>query len=61
MDSSQTATTRSPWVNDEERFNCFICSKDFTVFRRKHHCRVCFEIICHNCSLTRKKMRVCVV
>ncbi|ETN15448.1 TKL protein kinase [Phytophthora nicotianae INRA-310] len=49
------------WVNDEERLSCVVCYKDFTVFRRKHHCRVCLEIICGNCSLTRKRMRVCVM
>jgi serine/threonine protein kinase len=64
--ASNTQTSRSPasglqWVNDEDRFYCCICSKDFTMFRRRHHCRVCFEIICNDCSLTRKKMRVCVV
>ncbi|KAI9908499.1 hypothetical protein PsorP6_004616 [Peronosclerospora sorghi] len=26
--------------------NCYLCVKAFTVFRRKHHCRVCGEIVC---------------
>ncbi|RLN91339.1 hypothetical protein BBJ28_00016340, partial [Nothophytophthora sp. Chile5] len=47
------------WVNDEERFDCHICKKDFNLFRRKHHCRVCGEIVCKNCCLSRS-MRVCV-
>lgn len=39
------------WVNDEDRFSCHICNKRFSMFRRKHHCRACGEIICGKCSL----------
>uniref|UniRef100_M4B1M9 FYVE-type domain-containing protein n=1 Tax=Hyaloperonospora arabidopsidis (strain Emoy2) TaxID=559515 RepID=M4B1M9_HYAAE len=30
--------------------NCYLCRKAFTVFRRKHHCRVCGDIVCRACS-----------
>ncbi|RLN88630.1 hypothetical protein BBJ28_00018053, partial [Nothophytophthora sp. Chile5] len=52
-------TQRPLWIDDEERFDCHICKKDFNLFRRKHHCRVCGEIVCKNCCLSRS-MRVCV-
>ncbi|KAG6942207.1 hypothetical protein JG688_00018255, partial [Phytophthora aleatoria] len=39
------------WVNDEDRFSCHICNKRFNVFKRKHHCRACGEVICNSCSL----------
>lgn len=29
---------------------CYLCLKAFTVFRRKHHCRVCGDVICSSCS-----------
>lgn len=52
------------WVNDEDRFSCHVCNKRFNVFRRKHHCRACGEIICKACSLyhqiDKAPMRVCV-
>lgn len=59
--SENTEANAPVWVDDEDCFNCYVCSKDFTMFRRKHHCRVCFKIICNNCSLTHKKRRACVV
>ncbi|KAF1774757.1 GAF domain-like [Phytophthora cactorum] len=52
------------WVNDEDRFSCHICNKRFNVFKRKHHCRACGEVICNSCSLYHRiqsrSMRVCV-
>ncbi len=52
------------WVNDEDRFSCHICNKRFSVFKRKHHCRACGEVICNTCSLYHRirsrSMRVCV-
>ncbi|KAI9908723.1 hypothetical protein PsorP6_016127 [Peronosclerospora sorghi] len=52
------------WVNDEDRFSCHICNKRFSMFKRKHHCRACGEVICNNCSLYHRiqsrSMRVCV-
>ncbi|RQM15236.1 hypothetical protein DD237_005464 [Peronospora effusa] len=52
------------WVNDEDRFSCHICNKRFNMFKRKHHCRACGEVICNSCSLYHRiqsrSMRVCV-
>ncbi|CAH0477862.1 unnamed protein product [Peronospora belbahrii] len=30
--------------------NCYMCLKAFTVFHRKHHCRVCGDVVCSGCS-----------
>lgn len=30
--------------------NCHLCLKAFSVFRRKHHCRVCGDVVCSSCS-----------
>ena len=38
------------WVNDEDVKLCPQCAKSFNLLRRKHHCRVCGTIQCHNCS-----------
>jgi hypothetical protein len=27
------------WVLDTERYRCHVCTRNFTRFRRKHHCR----------------------
>ena len=29
---------------------CYGCNSPFTMFRRRHHCRVCGQIFCHDCS-----------
>lgn len=38
------------WVNDEDVKLCPQCAKSFNVLRRKHHCRVCGTVQCHQCS-----------
>ena len=38
------------WVVDEDVENCMICSVGFTILQRKHHCRICGNIICVGCS-----------
>jgi hypothetical protein len=38
------------WVFDSDVDCCMICGDDFTAFRRRHHCRVCGNLICGSCS-----------
>lgn len=38
------------WVNDEDVKLCPQCAKSFNILRRKHHCRVCGTVQCHQCS-----------
>lgn len=38
------------WVDDELVNNCHICNKEFSIYYRKHHCRVCGRIFCYECS-----------
>jgi len=39
------------WVPDNEVSNCCCCKSKFTIFRRKHHCRRCGNIMCGDCSV----------
>ena len=34
------------WVNDNEVEGCRQCMLNFTLLRRKHHCRKCGQIYC---------------
>ena len=34
----------------EHASRCRQCGASFTVFRRKHHCRLCGDLVCHRCS-----------
>ncbi|XP_076054246.1 RUN and FYVE domain-containing protein 2-like isoform X2 [Oratosquilla oratoria] len=54
------------WAPDNEVTHCKLCSKDFSIARRKHHCRHCGNIFCHQCSdntmplpSSAKPVRVC--
>ena len=38
------------WANDEDVRLCPSCAKSFNLSRRRHHCRLCGGIMCHNCS-----------
>eukprot|EP01135_Chromosphaera_perkinsii_P011221 Nk52_evm2s2367 gene=Nk52_evmTU2s2367 len=60
-DSSVRRTMRSPsltpslqstanWVPDASVTHCPICRTEFGWFTRKHHCRVCGNIYCKDCS-----------
>lgn len=42
--------TPTTWIPDCRVHQCFDCSRDFTLFRRKHHCRACGRIFCSSCS-----------
>ncbi|GAA5927806.1 uncharacterized protein JCM15063_005999 [Sporobolomyces koalae] len=38
------------WMKDESSKACHDCETVFTVFRRKHHCRICGQIFCARCA-----------
>nr|XP_029723032.1 protein RUFY3-like [Aedes albopictus] len=56
------------WTSDKGVSNCKSCNKEFSMTRRKHHCRNCGNIFCSSCSehmsvipgeASGKPMRVC--
>ena len=38
------------WKNDSHRGTCAGCKKTFTWLRRQHHCRLCGDLYCQDCS-----------
>ncbi|XP_061783850.1 RUN and FYVE domain-containing protein 1 [Nerophis lumbriciformis] len=38
------------WLKDDEATQCKQCQKEFSIARRKHHCRNCGDIYCNTCS-----------
>uniref|UniRef100_A0A3B4ACN5 Uncharacterized protein n=1 Tax=Periophthalmus magnuspinnatus TaxID=409849 RepID=A0A3B4ACN5_9GOBI len=38
------------WLKDDEATQCKQCLKEFSISRRKHHCRNCGDIYCNSCS-----------
>lgn len=47
---NKNVLAREYWMKDESAKECFTCAKPFTTFRRKHHCRICGQIFCSNCT-----------
>lgn len=50
--SSRSRRSRGPpvWVPDQDVVQCSCCQAQFTLFRRRHHCRACGQIFCADCS-----------
>uniref|UniRef100_A0A1A7WS24 RUN and FYVE domain containing 1 n=1 Tax=Iconisemion striatum TaxID=60296 RepID=A0A1A7WS24_9TELE len=38
------------WLKDDEATQCKQCQREFSISRRKHHCRNCGDIYCNSCS-----------
>lgn len=42
---------RAPvWIPDALAKNCHVCQEEFRLYRWKHHCRICGNVVCHSCS-----------
>jgi hypothetical protein len=41
---------KSHWMPDQLCKHCYACEEKFTVFRRRHHCRLCGQVFCSKCS-----------
>lgn len=58
---------KKEWVDDGARSNCSLCVQSFSMLRRRHHCRVCGEVVCSSCTVFKTvptdqdpgKVRVC--
>jgi len=44
------------WVSNELRTNCSLCRRRFTRVYRRHHCRICGEVVCGKCSPFRARV-----
>jgi pimeloyl-ACP methyl ester carboxylesterase len=41
------------WIPDSAATFCVLCAEEFSLLRRKHHCRKCGGVVCDACSLHR--------
>ena len=41
------------WVPDDSQHLCMHCGANFTLVRRRHHCRACGSLVCDACSAHR--------
>ena len=43
-------TSLKVWTHDDDVNDCALCKKAFSLFNRKHHCRLCGKVVCGGCS-----------
>ncbi|KAK7275501.1 hypothetical protein RIF29_16620 [Crotalaria pallida] len=48
--SEPTNVSRDFWMPDLSCRVCYECDSQFTLFNRRHHCRLCGRIFCANCT-----------
>eukprot|EP00759_Apiculatamorpha_spiralis_P041352 PhF_6_TR40007/c0_g1_i1/m.59374 len=53
MFQSDNKVDKSHWRPNETVQTCSQCNVPFTVFNRRHHCRLCGGIFCSKCSKNR--------
>ncbi|XP_046860307.1 zinc finger FYVE domain-containing protein 26-like [Xenia sp. Carnegie-2017] len=41
--------TKPEWIPDSKASSCVLCKERFTQVRRRHHCRVCGNVLCGKC------------
>ncbi|XP_071807065.1 uncharacterized protein [Asterias amurensis] len=66
-DTTSLGRKAPAWIPDGRVTMCMICTCEFTITWRRHHCRACGKVICGHCSsnkipllyLTNKVARVC--
>lgn len=44
---------RPPWQADEQAAACNLCYANFSMFKRRHHCRHCAKVFCSKCVETK--------
>lgn len=44
------------WIDDSTVDKCYRCEKTFSIFLRKHHCRLCGKIFCSPCTQNRTEI-----
>lgn len=56
---SDSDAGRAHWVSDDSRADCTACARQFGLFLRRHHCRPCGGLFCHDCSSSGDGERSC--
>lgn len=48
--SGALTVSRDFWMPDQSCRVCYECDSQFTVFNRRHHCRICGRVFCARCT-----------
>jgi len=47
--SALGSALRPPWCPDASSPTCLVCSSNFSLTTRRHHCRACGTLLCSKC------------
>ncbi|KAF7707527.1 FYVE, RhoGEF and PH domain-containing protein 6-like [Silurus meridionalis] len=54
LDSAALLGTKAPiWIPDLRATMCMVCTCEFTLTWRRHHCRACGRVVCQACSVNK--------
>ncbi|KAH6779192.1 phosphatidylinositol-4-phosphate 5-kinase family protein [Perilla frutescens var. hirtella] len=51
MRAEPTNMSRDFWMPDESCRVCYECDSPFSIFNRRHHCRLCGRVFCGRCTI----------
>ncbi|XP_049578305.1 FYVE, RhoGEF and PH domain-containing protein 6 [Syngnathus scovelli] len=54
--SSSLGTKAPIWIPDPRATMCMICTCEFTLTWRRHHCRACGKVVCQSCSSNKQSL-----
>ncbi|KAM9814361.1 FYVE, RhoGEF and PH domain-containing protein 6-like isoform 2-T2 [Syngnathus typhle] len=55
--SSSSLGAKAPiWIPDPRATMCMICTCEFTLTWRRHHCRACGKVVCQSCSSNKQSL-----
>merc|ERR1712142_911208 len=49
--------TAPVWIPDQRVTMCRLCSNEFTLVNRRHHCRACGKVVCSQCSANKAPIK----
>ncbi|XP_016370093.1 FYVE, RhoGEF and PH domain-containing protein 6-like [Sinocyclocheilus rhinocerous] len=57
-DSGAQLGSKAPiWIPDLRATMCMICTCEFTLTWRRHHCRACGKVVCQACSTNKQPLK----
>ncbi|KAF4095355.1 FYVE, RhoGEF and PH domain-containing protein 6-like [Onychostoma macrolepis] len=58
LDSGAQLGSKAPiWIPDLRATMCMICTCEFTLTWRRHHCRACGKVVCQACSTNKQPLK----
>ena len=55
--AGELGDTAPVWIPDQRVTMCQLCSNEFTLVNRRHHCRACGKVVCSPCSANKAPIK----